>query len=112
MMIRPLIPSGGSQGIVFFQDDVSRPPHRGEEPYDIILCNGLLGGPFIHGEDKLATTVTSLARRIKPGGILLAADRFHGGWKKEVPPELVRGVLHRSGFRLHPIEDGIAAERE
>jgi hypothetical protein len=53
-----------------------------------------------------------LARRIKPGGILLAADRFHGGWKKEVPPEVVRGVLQRSGFRLHPIKDGIAAERE
>jgi hypothetical protein len=62
--------------------------------------------------DQLATAVTSLARRVKPGGILLAADRFHGGWKKEAPPEVVKGVLLRSGFRLHPIEDGIAAERE
>jgi chemotaxis methyl-accepting protein methylase len=111
-IIRPLINSGGAQGIVFFQDDVSRPPSHGEEPYDIVLCNGLLGGPFIHGVDQLATAVTSLAKRIKPGGILLAADRFHGGWKKEVPPEVVKGVLQGRGFRLHPIEEGIAAERE
>lgn len=111
-IIRPLINSGGAQGIVFFQDDISRPPSPREEPFDIVLCNGLLGGPFIHGVDQLATAVTSLAQRIKPGGILLAANRFHGGWKKEAPPEVVNGVLQQSGFRLHPIEDGIAAERE
>jgi hypothetical protein len=62
--------------------------------------------------DQLATAATSLAQRIKPGGILLAANRFHGGWKKEAPPEVVNGVMQQSGFRLHPIEDGIAAERE
>jgi chemotaxis methyl-accepting protein methylase len=111
-IIRPLISSGGAQGMVFYQDDVKRPPHPREEPFDIILCNGLLGGPFIHGVEQLAVAVTSLARRIRPGGILLAADRFHGGWKKEVPSEVVKGLLLRRGFRLHSIEDGIAAEKE
>jgi chemotaxis methyl-accepting protein methylase len=110
-MIGPLFASGETRGIVFFRDDVLRPPPLNEEPYDIVLCNGLLGGPFIHGKERLAAAVTSLARRMGPGGILLAADRFHGGWKKEAPPEELKGMLQRNGFRLLPIEDGIAAER-
>jgi chemotaxis methyl-accepting protein methylase len=112
MRTEPLIERGEAGGIVFFQDDVSRPPRPGERPYDIILCNGLLGGPFIHDERKIESAVTSLALRLKPGGILLAADRFHGGWKKEAPPGNLKEALYRSGFTLHPIEDGIAAERE
>lgn len=107
-----LLVNGATGGIVFFQDDVCRPPRPGEQPYDIILCNGLLGGPFIHDERKIEAAFDSLTSRLRPGGILLAADRFHGGWKKAAPPEKLRESLRRRGFRLHPMEDGIAAERE
>lgn len=112
MRIKKLVAQGEAEGLVFFRDDVSRPPHPREEPYDVVLCNGLLGGPFIHGADHLTATVASLALRIRPGGMLLAADRFHGGWKKEVPQEVFKEMLQREGFRIHPIEDGIAAEKD
>lgn len=112
MNIETLLADEETGGIAFFQDNVCRPPRPEEPPYDIILCNGLLGGPFIHDEKKMEAAVASLASRLKPGGILLAADRFHGGWKKEAPPDRLRESLRRRGFRLHAIEDGIAAEKE
>lgn len=79
--------------------------------YDVILCNGLLGGPLLHLEEEVASAVSALARCLKPGGILLASDRFHGGWKKMVPQSLLAGLLERQGLRPVPIGDGVAAEQ-
>jgi len=112
VMTEPLFIIGATERIVFSWDDVTRATSRGEEPYDIILCNGLLGGPFFHGEEEMTAAVTALAGRLAPGGVLLVSDRFHGGWKRVAPPSLLGDLLKRSGLVLLTITDGFAAEKK
>jgi len=111
-MTGKLFQDGGTEGMVFFRDDIGQPPFPEEEPYDIILCNGLLGGPFIHGEEGLSTALAALVDRLKPGGVLLAADRFHDGWKRKTPPDLLEGLLKERGLVPLAISDGFAAEKQ
>lgn len=108
-IIAPLVETGWLERMDFKQEDIRRMEDAGE--FDVILCNGILGGPLLHLEEELATSASALARRLKPGGILLATDRFHGGWKKMVPQSMLAGVLERQGLRPVPIDDGIAAKR-
>ena len=108
----PLFAAQATSGMLFYQDNIMRQPAREEKPYDIILCNGLLGGPFLHGEEMLTNAITALAKRLKAGGIILAVDRFHGGWKKENPPTLIVELMRRIGLEVHHGEYGIAAERK
>lgn len=103
-----LVTSGAMRKIVFTQEDLSNPAHSEAERYDVILCNGLLGGPFLHAAENLRETVERLARRLRAGGILLAADRFHGGWKKRVSDDLLRSIWKECGLRLLPVAEGIA----
>jgi chemotaxis methyl-accepting protein methylase len=98
--------------ILFFQDNIMRHPAQGEKPYDIILCNGLLGGPFLHGPDMLENAIAALMKRLKTGGILLAADRFHGGWKKSSPPSLIKEIMQSNGLVVRRGNFGIAAEKK
>lgn len=76
--------------------------------YGVIVCNGLLGGPFLHEKRQLSVVVANLAARLELGGILLADDRFHGGWKKRICRDDLRGLLAGCGLRLLPAEEGIA----
>jgi SAM-dependent methyltransferase len=86
--IAQFLQKGGGGMIRFFCEDVCRPVEPFEQ-YDVILCNGLLGGPLLHGKAALAAAVRSLVARLTPGGILLVADRFHQGWKKTQQGELL-----------------------
>lgn len=52
--------------------------------FDLILCNGLLGGPIISEAGLLLQVVTNLEELLEPGGLLLAADSFHDGWNSRV----------------------------
>ena len=72
--------------------------------FDLILCNGLLGGPIVHGREQLDRAVGNLAGLLSPGGILLAADRFHGGWKQKCPQKNLRALFEQ--FGLHSFEAG------
>ncbi len=108
----PLFTAQATSGMLFFQDNIMRQPTRKEKPYDIILCNGLLGGPFLHGPDLLEKAIAALAKRLKAGGVLLAADRFHGGWKKDSPPALIEEIMHHNGLVVQRGDFGIAAERK
>ncbi|MBI1921473.1 MAG: class I SAM-dependent methyltransferase [Geobacter sp.] len=107
--IAPLLETSWMERVDFRLEDIRRMADAGE--YDVILCNGILGGPLLHLEEEIAATASALARRLKPGGIFLAADRFHGGWKKMVPQSMLAGLLERQGLRLVAIDDGIAAEQ-
>ena len=111
-MTEPLFSAGETDGITFSRGDITRPASVAEEPYDIILCNGILGGPFIHGEKEITAAVAALAGRLAPGGVVLVSDRFHGGWKKAAPPSLLGDILKRSGLDLLPVTDGFAAEKK
>jgi chemotaxis methyl-accepting protein methylase len=107
--VDPLFAAHATGNMLFFQDNIMRHPSRDEKPYDIILCNGLLGGPFLHDPEMIETSVAALAKRLKSGGIILAADRFHGGWKKENPPTRIVEIMQRVGLEVSHGEYGIAA---
>lgn len=68
--------------------------------FDLILCNGLLGGPIIHETGQLTLAVENLTALLAPGGLLLAADSFHGGWKKQVPGEAIAELFRTFGLRV------------
>ena len=79
--------------------------------YDVIICNGLLGGPLLHGKEMLARVISLLAARLNPGGILLAADHFHGGWKQTTPSATLAELLTASGLQTVEAGEGLGAVR-
>jgi len=101
--VRQLSASGGGSMIRFRQENLCN-PWQDHDSYDVIICNGLLGGPLLHGKELLAGVIALLARRLKPGGILLAADCFHEGWKQQTPPATLAELLTASG--LQPLKAG------
>lgn len=86
--VGPFLDTVGGRMIRFFQEDVCTPHDQGER-YDVVICNGLLGGPLLHGREELSRAVGALAGRVKPGGIMLVADCFHDGWKKRGQGEVI-----------------------
>lgn len=110
--VEPLFSTHSTSNMLFFQDNIMREPAPDEKAYDIILCNGLLGGPFLHDPEMIENSVSVLAKRLKAGGIILAADRFHGGWKKENPPARIVEIMQRIGLEVHHGEYGIAANKK
>ena len=80
---------------------------KGEAQFDLILCNGLLGGPIVNSETDLTWVARNLAALLRPGGLLLAADRFHGGWKKNIPKETLGDVFKRCGLVVSEAGEGI-----
>ena len=77
------------------------------EPFDLILCNGLLG-PIIHTRRAMELAVRSLAGLLAPGGMLLAADHFHGGWKQKYPQQELRVLCQLNGLHTEEAGEGIA----
>lgn len=80
---------------------------RSNARFDLILCNGLLGGPIIHDTARLSHIVDSLASLLEPGGIILAANNFHGGWKQKCPQSTLRALFETSGLKYVETGDGI-----
>ena len=109
--VQPLFECGASGNICFALEDISMPPPEEEKGYDIILCNGLLGGPFLHDPVALAETIRRLSGRLGAGGIMLAASRFHGGWKKLLSDEELRKLFGACGLMLQTIAEGVAGVR-
>lgn len=101
---------GGAERMLFTREDLTSAEESGES-HDVILCNGLLGGPLMHGKGEAERVLRLLAGRLLPGGILLAADRFHGGWKKAVPASLLREMLTMCGLRVIEVEEGVAGTK-
>jgi SAM-dependent methyltransferase len=91
----------------FRQEMIGRDSSQKEERFDVIQCNGFLGGPFLHDKERIEGTLAELAGRLAPGGIILATNRFHGGWKHLVSEETMRGILGRCGLGILPIADGV-----
>lgn len=106
--IRPLFATGAAGRLCFRQEDLGRGESGAVGGYDLILCNGLLGGPALHEKEKTARVVRILTGRLRPAGILLAADRFHDGWKKSVPRKLLGDIFAASGLEQLPVGEGMA----
>ena len=77
--------------------------------FELIICNGLLGGPIINRPDEMRRIVSQLGRMLTPGGLLLAADHFHGGWKQKCPQQELRALFEMNGLTAVAAEEGIAA---
>ena len=90
-----------------FKSALQKGEQIGADRFDLILCNGLLGGPIIHGKMQLERVVGNLARLLAPGGILLAADNFHGGWKQKCPQTELRASFETHGLKHVEIGEGI-----
>jgi len=79
-----------------------------EKPeFDLIICNGLLGGPIINESHRLKIIVHNLARLLRPGGLLLAANHFHAGWKKHRSLNETEHVLRECGLRIFIAGEGL-----
>lgn len=77
--------------------------------FDLIVCNGLLGGPIINRPDEMRRIVSGLCRLLSPGGLLLMADNFHGGWKKKCPQQTLRALCEDNGLVVTESAEGVAA---
>jgi len=86
-------------------------PQRGEN-FDLIICNGLLGGPIINGKEQLERTVGNLANLLAQGGILLAADNFHGGWKQKYPQAKLRALFQNAGLETFETGEGVGGLKQ
>lgn len=75
--------------------------------FDLVLCNGLLGGPIIHSPAKLDLAVSNLSQLLLPGGMLLAADSFHGGWKQQCPQTGLQALFEKYGLKSFVAGEGI-----
>lgn len=90
-----------------FGSPLSKGEAVGIGQFDLILCNGLLGGPIIHEKVQLDRAVVNLVHLLAPGGILLAADNFHGGWKQKCPQTELRASFETHGLRYFETGEGI-----
>lgn len=95
-----------AQRIDFIPLDLTKPEPRAGR-YDLILCNGLLGGPMLHEERQLERVCAELSGLLADSGVVLAADRFHGGWKLMTPWRKLEGLLAAQGLATFPAGDGI-----
>lgn len=109
--IAPLVANGAAGRIRFAREDITVSAPARERGYNVILCNGLLGGPFLHEPRYMLETVRRLAGQLSGKGILLAANRFHGGWKKLAPEEALREIFRACGLRILPVAEGVAGEK-
>jgi len=109
--IGKLLDLGVFERMSFRLEVLGRGPVHKEERFDIILCNGFLGGPFIHKKERIEETLDDLVGRLAPEGVLLATNRFHGGWTNLVSEESLRGMLERCGLGLLPVADGVGGVR-
>jgi hypothetical protein len=55
----------------------------------------------------LRRTVQRLYGRLSPGGILLAASRFHGGWKKLVSDQALSEIFRACGLKMVEVAEGV-----
>ena len=90
--IDPLIAEGWGERISFKVVDLLKESNRGE-PFDLILCNGLLGGPIIDNKDDMQQIATRLSLLKAPGGQIMVASRFHDGWKKRFPEAVIDSMI-------------------
>ena len=100
---QPVFASGAVHSLSFRQANLlTVTPDR--QRFHLILCNGLLGGPIINEWKEIRQIVGNLAALLMPGGVLLAADSFHGGWKHKCPHHEMLALFASAG--LAPFEAG------
>lgn len=106
--VLPLVRSGWDERVMFTVQDLCAVGPEAAS-FDLIICNGLLGGPLLHQQEQMLRVIGSLSLLLAPGGFLAVADRFHGGWKKQVPETLIADMLRDRGLTVEQAGEGLAA---
>jgi SAM-dependent methyltransferase len=105
-----LFQKGYCRSITFSCQDLLTSPspeqYDGRKCFDLILCNGLLGGPIIHKREQVELVTGNLVHLLAPGGMLLAADNFHGGWKQKCPQTELRASFEAYGLKCFEAGEG------
>ena len=96
--------------IRFISRDIRNRVETGRR-FDVVLCNGLIGGPLLNDKRMVRCVLRNLAERVEKGGMFLAADRFHAGWRKSVPAGMIKAELESAGFAIVDAGEGVAAVR-
>jgi SAM-dependent methyltransferase len=104
--VLPLFERGGQRNVIFRTTDLEAIPVY-SEGFDMIICNGLLGGPIINHPRRMESIVRNLAALLRPQGLLLAADHFHGGWRKGIPREAIEELFRSCGLGVFRAGEGI-----
>jgi len=102
--VQPLVCQGWGRQVTFRVRDLCAVHETA--PFDLIICNGLLGGPLLHQPEQLTQVVRILIRLLAPGGILAATNRFHNGWKKQAP--LIAERFRDCGLAVVETGEGLA----
>ncbi len=105
-----LIADGWNMRMLFSCSDLKddqAPAVPEQRRFDLIVCNGLLGGPIIHEPSEMARVVAYLSGLLASGGVLLAANYFHAGWEKKCPQKAVRQLFENSGLTVVEAGEGI-----
>lgn len=105
----PILGMGGSEMIRFCRADILEPGGIVGE-FDVILCNGFLGGPLLNQKETLSAAIGALVGRLRVGGLFLASNRFHTGWRKKMQGEVV-SLLKRYSFEIVAAGEGVAGIR-
>ncbi|QOX77855.1 chemotaxis protein CheR [Trichlorobacter lovleyi] len=106
--IQPLKQQGWDRRISFQTVDLlAQVPSN--QAFDLILCNGLLGGPIISNHGEIGQVLGQLVAVLNRGGMLLIADHFHAGWRKKVPLEWLCGLLCNMGLEVRQAGEGLVA---
>jgi len=108
--VAPLLTGGDAVTMKFHLEEVGKV--GSERDYHLILCNGLLGGPLLHQPAELDHAIGALAARLLPGGVLLAADRFHAGWRQLVPAEQLRALMRAHGLVPLEVPEGVGGVKK
>ena len=64
--------------------------------YDIIVCNGLIGGRFFYKESQYVAFLHCCGKALRPGGKVVISDRFHEGSKRNM--ERFKAISVAYGF--------------
>ena len=104
--LQPLVQQGWGSQITFAVRDLCTVTEAAS--FDLIICNGLLGGPLLHQPEQLTQVVRNLTGLLAPGGVLAAANRFHGGWKKLAPEQLLAELFRDRGLTVSMAGEGLA----
>lgn len=114
--LRSLFQEGVAQRLVFrvvdLEDEGNFPAGgRADAGFDLIICNGLLGGPIINQPRRIKNVVHNLLTLLRPDGLVLVADHFHGGWKKRLPATALARILEACGLRVSEAGEGLRGTR-
>jgi chemotaxis methyl-accepting protein methylase len=108
--VEGILTRGGGSMLSFVSRDLRSRAESGKQ-YDVVICNGLIGGPLLNDTAMVLEVIRRLAERVGKGGLFLAADRFHAGWRKSVPIGSIRAAVEAAGFAIVDGGEGVAAVR-